>query len=61
MAKSTRDNTKKRAEQKGTLIGVRLQPDALMVLDAWIARNDDGQSRPEAIRRLIDMGLAAAK
>jgi hypothetical protein len=42
---------------KGTPIQVRLQPDALARLDAWIAAQPDNPSRPEAIRRLFELGL----
>ena len=28
-------------------------------LDAWIAKQNDGPSRAEAIRRLVDLGLKA--
>lgn len=53
MPQSARDNTKRRATQTGTLIGVRLQPDALAQLDVWIAAQPEPRpSRPEAIRRL---------
>lgn len=39
---------------KGTLIGVRLQPDQLAALDAWIdAQPEPKPSRPEAVRRLL--------
>jgi len=38
-----------------THVGVRLPPDQLALLDAWIARQDDPKpSRPEAIRRAIE-------
>ena len=41
-----------------THIGVRLPPDQLARLDAWIAALPDPKpSRPEAIRRLIQLGL----
>jgi hypothetical protein len=44
------------------MVGVRLQPDQLTRLDAWIAAlSDPNSSRPEAIRRLIELGLAEAK
>jgi hypothetical protein len=45
------------ATGKGTLIGVRLQPDSLQLVDNWAAKQDDQPSRPEAIRRLIEMAL----
>ena len=38
---------------------VRLQPDNLAALDAYIASQPDAPSRPEAIRRLIELGLKA--
>lgn len=61
MAKSIRDNKKSRGRPKttgtGTLIGVRLQPDALARLDAWAAKQEGEISRPEAIRLLIEAAL----
>jgi hypothetical protein len=44
----------------GTLVGVRFQPDELAKLDAWIEQHG-GSTRPEAIRRLIELGLEAKK
>ena len=62
MAMAIRDYTKvRRAAKAGTLIGVRLQSVALTQLDRWIAEQADQPSRPEAIRRLIERGLKAAK
>jgi len=60
MAKQTVITKKKRGPAptgKGVLLGVRLQPPALAALDAWIDRQDDQPSRPEAIRRLVELGL----
>ena len=37
----------------GTLIGVRLQPDQLAALDAWIAGQVSPPSRPEGIRLIL--------
>jgi Ribbon-helix-helix protein, copG family len=45
------------ASGKGTLIGVRLQPMDLALLDDWAAAQEDKPSRPEAMRRLIQMQL----
>jgi metal-responsive CopG/Arc/MetJ family transcriptional regulator len=42
---------------KGTLIGVRLQPDLLDALDKWA--KPSGIGRPEAIRRLLEKALSA--
>jgi len=63
MAPSTVLSQKKKrgppATGKGALIGVRLQPDGLSELDAWIANQRDPKpSRPEAIRRLVEKGLS---
>jgi hypothetical protein len=47
---------------KGTLIGVRLLDPPLAVLDEWISRQGDPHlSRPEAIRRLVEIGLEHSK
>ena len=42
---------------KGTPIMVRLQPTPLANVDAWAASQEDNPSRPEAIRRLIEIAL----
>ena len=62
MKRKTVISQKKRgppATGKGDPIMVRVQPMQLMALDAWIAGQDHPPSRPEAIRRLVDLGLAA--
>jgi hypothetical protein len=65
MAKSIGVITKKKRGRpvttgKGTLIGVRLLEDPLSNLDAWIAtQKEPDLSRPEAIRRLVEIGLKA--
>jgi hypothetical protein len=63
MARQSVLSRKKRgppATGKGTLIGVRLQPDPLSRLDKWSKSQDDKPSRPEAIRRLVELGLATS-
>lgn len=45
------------APGKGTLIGLRLEPEMLARVDRWAARQKDGPSRLEAIRRLLELGL----
>ena len=41
-----------------TQIGLRLPPDNLAAVDAWISgQSDPTLSRPEAIRRLVELGL----
>ncbi|WP_245471195.1 hypothetical protein [Bradyrhizobium genosp. SA-3] len=42
---------------KGTLVGVRFLDDPLAKLDAWIAGQGGGMTRPEAIRRLVEQAL----
>jgi len=53
---ATHDNTKrKRPSQTGELVGVRLQPDDLELLDLWIKANAPEIGRPEAVRRILRM------
>ncbi len=41
-------------------IGVRMLDDRIAILDAWIKKqNEPDLSRPEAIRRLVEIGLKA--
>jgi hypothetical protein len=42
---------------KGTLVGVRLQPPQLEALDAWIAKQNQRLTRPEAIRAMMETML----
>jgi hypothetical protein len=47
---------------RGTLIGVRLLDAPLAALDDWIEQHKEPDlSRPEAIRRLVELGLKAKK
>jgi hypothetical protein len=47
---------------RGVGIMVRFHHNGLIdQLDAWIAQQDDVPSRPEAIRRLIEMSLKKAR
>lgn len=43
---------------KGLNVGVRLQPDQLAALDAWIAKQPEPVSRPEAIRAMVAAAVA---
>jgi len=43
---------------KATPIGLRLPPATLARLDRWAASQQDDPSRSEAIRRLVELGLA---
>jgi hypothetical protein len=65
MSKSIIDNKKKKGAGRprvgATLIGVRVPPAGLAELDSWIKENAPDLSRPEAIRRLIEIGLGSGK
>lgn len=50
----------RRPSGKEELIGVQLLPEPLAALDAWIARQREAMSRPEAIRRLVEIALVSA-
>ncbi len=62
MTKTTVISKKRRGPAptgKGLPIVVRMQPDSLAVLDAWIGKQQPPfPSRPEAIRRLVEIGLS---
>jgi hypothetical protein len=61
---SISDDRKSRGRPKigAVHVGVRIPPDQIARLDEW-NRNHFGpeSSRPEAIRRLIELGMEAAK
>jgi hypothetical protein len=65
MGKSSYDNivkpVRKRSSATGTLVGVRLQADELKAIDTWAQKQDPPITRPYAIRRLVEIGLAGAK
>jgi hypothetical protein len=45
------------ATGRGEQIQVRLHPDLMKQLDQWRSRDPDVPNRPEAIRRLMQLGL----
>ena len=49
------------ATGKGTPIGLRLEPATLARVDRWAASQQDHPSRPEAIRRLVELALGIAQ
>jgi hypothetical protein len=61
--KSTINNIKKskrgRPPVESEAITVRVAVDALQVIDDWRRKQDDLPGRPEAIRRLVELGLKA--
>ncbi len=65
MAKSISVNVNKRGRPvttgTGTVIGVRMLDEPLAAIDEWIdQQHEPDLSRPEAIRRLVELGLAGA-
>lgn len=64
MTKSIRDNTKaqkRRATEPGDLVGVRVQKELGAQIDDWRRKQEDLPGRPEAIRRLVEIGLKVKK
>jgi hypothetical protein len=64
MTKSIKDIKKRRGRPaigRGAPVLVRLRPDMEANLDAYIAKQPDEPSRPEAIRRLLDDALPKPK
>jgi hypothetical protein len=64
MTKSISVNANKRGRPvttgTGTVVGVRLLEQPLAAIDAWIAKQKEPElTRPEAIRRLVEIGLKA--
>jgi len=58
----TMEGKKKRgrpATGRGAQVQVRLQPILLQQIDLWRGNRSDAPGRPEAVRRLIQLGLAA--
>ena len=58
------DNRKKRGRGRprtgiGKPVGLRLYPELERRVDQWASRQPDEPGRPEAIRRLIEIALAA--
>jgi hypothetical protein len=47
--------------KKLVVIGVRVDDDFLSNLIDWISENEPEMSRPEAIRRLVELGLKAKR
>lgn len=48
---------KPRATATGTLVGTRFQPDLLEAVDCWRKAQPDLPTRPEAVRRLVELGM----
>jgi hypothetical protein len=65
MSKSTLSRTTKRIGRPPTGAGsvhLRVLPDQSAAIDAWIVKQKEPDlTRPEAIRRLVELGLKAKK
>jgi hypothetical protein len=66
VAESIRDSAKSKAKMgrpvttgPGQPQVVRMHDEQLEAIDAWIAEHGEMISRPEAIRRLVEIGLGA--
>lgn len=51
---------KPRATTTGTLVGTRFQSDLLEAVDLWRKAQPDLPTRPEAVRRLVELGMRDA-
>jgi hypothetical protein len=68
VAKPIRDSTKSKVKMgrpattgPGVPQVVRMHDEQLEAIDEWIAEHGDKISRPEAIRRLVEIGLKVKK
>ncbi len=50
---------KRRPSATGKLVGTRFQTDMLDAIDAWRRDQEDLPTRPEAIRRLVELGMSS--
>jgi hypothetical protein len=57
---SARKSLRGRPRVDATPVNTRFPPDELEALDVWISKQDEELSRPEAVRRLVKVALAAA-
>jgi hypothetical protein len=56
---SKKESRRGRPPVESKAVNVRMVVDALKSLDAWRRQQDDIPGRPEAIRRLVEIGLEA--
>ncbi len=48
---------RRRATTTGTLVGTRFQAALLEAIDSWRKEQNDLPTRPEAVRRLVELGM----
>lgn len=53
------EKPRRRAPTTGTLVGTRFQAPLLEAIDDWRKAQSDLPTRPEAVRRLIELGMTA--
>jgi hypothetical protein len=58
---SARKSPRGRPRIDAVPVNTRFPPDELDELDAWIAKQKEPLTRPEAVRRLVEIGLKAKK
>jgi hypothetical protein len=49
------------ATGKDPMMALRMSPNIRAEIEAWASRQDDKPSRSEAVRRLVEIALKAAK
>jgi hypothetical protein len=59
--KVTKNKRGRPATGKGIQVGERWSPEAIREIDDWRRKQEDLPGRPEAIRRLVEIGLKAKK
>lgn len=57
MSTSKPPERRPRAKTTGALVGTRFQPDLLEAIDLWRKAQFDLPTRPEAVRRLVELGM----
>lgn len=50
---------RRRATTTGTLVGTRFQATLLEAIDSWRKDQTDLPTRPEAVRRLVELGMTS--
>jgi hypothetical protein len=53
------EKPRRRASTTGTLVGTRFQATLLDAIDGWRKEQADLPTRPEAVRRLVELGMAS--
>jgi hypothetical protein len=51
------EKSRRRAPTTGTLVGTRFQAALLDAIDSWRKAQSDLPTRPEAVRRLVELGM----